>query len=192
MKKRFALGLIVLLLAVGTIFAASSTLTTGDVESLQYMVQEEKLARDVYLALYEIHNIAIFKNIAQSEQTHMEAIENLLVMYNIPNPLQSDEIGKYADERFETLYKALVADGGKSFTDALSVGVKIEQMDIKDLQEAISKTNNVDLKRVFNNLMQGSEHHLKAFSSQTSENQFEYGKMSQKGGTQRRVRTGRG
>ncbi|GEM_PF-2421796 len=38
MKKRFALGLIVLLLAVGTIFAASSTLTTGDVESLQYMV----------------------------------------------------------------------------------------------------------------------------------------------------------
>ncbi|GEM_PF-2056260 len=122
----------------------------------------------------------------------MEAIENLLVMYNIPNPLQSDEIGKYADERFETLYKALVADGGKSFADALSVGVKIEQMDIKDLQEAISKTNNVDLKRVFNNLMQGSEHHLKAFSAQTSENQFKYGKMNQKGGTQRRARTGRG
>lgn len=70
------------------------------------------------------------------------------------------------DAQFEKLYNELVAEGKKSLVDALNVRVKIEQLDIKDLEEAMSKTNNADIKRVLTSLKKGSENYLKAFSKQ--------------------------
>ena len=50
------------------------------------MREEEKLARDVYAALYTKWNIGIFSNIGESEQTHMDAILQLLNKYNLSRP----------------------------------------------------------------------------------------------------------
>lgn len=47
-------------------------------EGLIEMREEEKLARDVYLTLYNKWKLQIFKNIAESEQTHMDAVKYLL------------------------------------------------------------------------------------------------------------------
>lgn len=184
--KKLILSLTVALVVFGSIFAASSALTASEIEILKYMIQEEKLARDVYLTLYEIYGSPIFKNIAESEQRHMDAVKTLLTRYNIPNPLQTDEIGEYADAQFEKLYNELVAEGKKSFADALNVGVKIEQLDIEDLKEAISKTNNADIKQVLTNLKKGSENHLEAFSKQhDTQPQAGSGPQSQAGNGQR-------
>ncbi|ODN30794.1 hypothetical protein A4H02_04275 [Fervidobacterium thailandense] len=144
----------------------AGTLTKDDIESLKFMIQEEKLARDVYLTLYNIYKLTVFSNIAQSEQRHMDAVKTLLDKYGIENPLKTDTIGKYADPEFEKLYNELVAEGKKSIVDAINVGIKIEKLDIEDLKEAISKTKNQDLTTVFTNLMQGSENHLEAFTNQ--------------------------
>ena len=56
----------------------STNLSDIEVEGLLYMREEEKLARDVYLTLYDQWNINIFKNIAASEQTHTDAVKILL------------------------------------------------------------------------------------------------------------------
>lgn len=145
-------------------YTPTGTLTQDDVESLKKMIQEEKLARDVYKTLYEVYKLPIFNNIARSEQNHMDAVKTLLDKYGIENPLKTDEIGKFAYPEFENLYKQLVSEGMRSLTDALNVGVKIEKLDIKDLEEEISKTNNEDIKIVYGNLRKGSENHLRAFS----------------------------
>ena len=50
-------------------------LTDDETYWLTYMREEEKVARDVYLYLNEKWNVRIFKNIAASEQTHMDAIK---------------------------------------------------------------------------------------------------------------------
>ena len=42
------------------------------------MREEEKLARDVYLTLYDIWGTPAFNNIASSEQTHMDAVLMLI------------------------------------------------------------------------------------------------------------------
>ena len=61
-------------------------LTERDKNSLLYMYQEEKIARDVYITLGNKWNLRIFKNISQSEQRHMDAVKAILNKYNIPIP----------------------------------------------------------------------------------------------------------
>ena len=132
-------------------------------EGLIEMREEEKLARDVYLTLYNKWKLQIFKNIAESEQTHTDSVKYLLDRYGIEDPIKSDEIGKFSNPKFEKLYKNLVEKGSKSEVDALIVGATIEDLDIADLEHWINKTDNEDIKFVYENLMKGSRNHLRAF-----------------------------
>jgi len=132
-------------------------------EGLIEMREEEKLARDVYLTLYNKWKLQIFKNIAKSEQTHTDSVKYLLDRYGIEDPVKSDEIGKFSNPKFEQLYKDLVEKGSKSEVDALMVGATIEDLDIADLEHWLNKTDNEDIKFVYENLMKGSRNHLRAF-----------------------------
>ena len=53
-------------------------LTDKEIQQITYMREEEKLARDVYLTLYELYQAPIFENISESEQRHMDALKVLL------------------------------------------------------------------------------------------------------------------
>lgn len=141
-------------------------LTTDEKADLLYMREEEKLARDVYQTLYEKWNLPIFSNIAQSEQTHTEAIRDLLEKYNLTDPVTKDEVGVFQNEDLQALYTSLSEKGLRSEIDALNVGSTIEDLDIKDLIEAIERTDNQDIKLVYENLMRGSRNHLRAFTRQ--------------------------
>ncbi|ABR56472.1 conserved hypothetical protein [Methanococcus aeolicus Nankai-3] len=132
-------------------------------EGLIEMREEEKLARDVYLTLYDKWKLQIFKNIANSEQTHTDSVKYLLEKYNIPDPVESEEVGKFSNPKFEELYNNLVEKGSQSAVDALIVGATIEDLDIADLENWISKTDNEDIKLVYENLMKGSRNHMRAF-----------------------------
>ena len=142
------------------------SLNPEEINAIEEMRQEEKLARDVYLTLYQKWGLPIFQNIARSEQTHMDAVKALIDKYGLPDPDANMGIGEFRDEKFRKLYEELVAEGSKSVVDALKVGATIEDLDIKDLQYWLSKTDNEDIKLAFCNLMKGSRNHLRAFVSQ--------------------------
>ncbi|KND47687.1 MAG: hypothetical protein AB201_01995 [Parcubacteria bacterium C7867-006] len=133
---------------------------------LLYMREEEKLARDVYITLYDKWGIQIFSNISQSEQTHTEAVRALLVKYSIPDPVVDDTVGVFVNQNLKNLYNDLTKKGLLSREDALTVGATIEDLDISDLEKYISKTDNADIKLVYDNLTRGSRNHLRAFVSQ--------------------------
>ncbi len=139
-------------------------LSEDEKAGLLKMRQEEKLARDVYLKLYEKWGIQTFANIANSEQRHMDAVKVLIDKYGIEDPISDDSIGVFKDAEFTNLYNELVTEGSGSETDALAVGAKIEDLDIYDLQDLISKTDNDDIKFVYERLKNGSYNHLRAFS----------------------------
>jgi hypothetical protein len=144
----------------------NEALSEAETEGLLLMREEEKLARDVYQILYEKWSLQIFANIAQSEQTHTEAVRDLLEKYNITDPVTDDTIGVFKSETMQKLYTDLVAQGEESETAALTVGATIEDLDIKDLQDLIAETDNQDIKLVYENLMRGSRNHLRAFTRQ--------------------------
>ncbi len=138
-------------------------LSEKEKEGLIEMREEEKLARDVYLTLYNKWKLQIFKNIAGSEQTHTDSIKYLLEKYNISDPVTNDNIGEFSNPKFKELYNKLVDQGSKSIVDALKVGATIEDLDIADLEKWLNETDNEDIKFVYENLMKGSRNHMRAF-----------------------------
>jgi hypothetical protein len=132
-------------------------------QSLLFMREEEKLARDVYLTFYEAWEKPVFANIAESEQTHTDAVADKIEKYGLPDPVIDDSIGAFVNSFLLEKYYELVAKGQLSELDALMVGAFIEELDIIDLQESIEKTDEADIKELYSNLMRGSRNHLRAF-----------------------------
>ena len=79
-------------------------ITQEEIEGLIYMREEEKLARDVYLTLYEEWGIPVFQNIAGSEQAHMDSVLMLLDQYDLADPSAGLGVGAFSDPLFATLY----------------------------------------------------------------------------------------
>ncbi|GAB4505841.1 MAG: hypothetical protein Fur0043_28410 [Anaerolineales bacterium] len=136
-------------------------LSAEEAASLLYMREEEKLARDVYNALYAAWGQTTFTNIAVSEQAHMDEIKLLLDRYALADPAL--EPASFSDPGLAALYDRLLAQGSLSLPDALKIGAAIEEIDILDLQERLAQTDNADIQQVYNNLMMGSYNHLNAF-----------------------------
>lgn len=144
---------------------ATGILDAAEIEGILYMREEEKLARDVYLALYEAWGVPIFQNIASSEATHMEAVRTLIERYDLEDPAAGNDAGVFANETLQGLYDRLVAEGSQSLGSALQVGAAIEEIDILDLEEHLAHTDKADIQRVYQNLSKGSRNHLRAFVS---------------------------
>ena len=149
---------------IETMPVASDTISKAVVEGLQYMREEEKLARDVYITLNDIYDYRVFKNISKSEQIHMNAILYLLNRYGIEDPVKDDAVGVFTNPDLKELYETLIAQGKTSGTDALKVGAAIEEIDILDLLEKTKEAKEYsDVTRIYGFLERGSENHLRAF-----------------------------
>jgi len=151
-----------------------SSLSDAEAEGILLMREEEKLARDVYLTLYDKWGLRTFTNIAGAESTHMDAMGILLERYNLDDPIKSDSVGVFTNPEMQNLYNTLVAQGSESFNAALNVGATIEDLDIYDLERLIEDTDNNDLKIVYQNLLKGSRNHMRAFDMQLSRNGVDY------------------
>jgi len=142
--------------------AVVTELYPEDESTLLWMREEEKVARDVYLAMDKQWNQPVFRNIANSEQSHMDALLRKINSFGLEDPVLPRRGAFYSDE-LQSLYDGLVTKGQQSYIDALEVGVTIEDLDIADLIEAITATDNLALKTTYESLLEGSKNHLRAF-----------------------------
>ena len=180
MKTSFVAKLLVLVLAFSLSSVAWSAgrrgsqdsaqvLTQTEIETLKYMREEEKVARDLYLnfdQFYAASGVRVFGNIAKSEQKHMDAVKKLLTTYGIEDPVTDDTVGVFVNEELNTLYQTLLLKGEANLIEAFKVGVLVEETDIVDLAKAIAETDKRNIERVYQNLLTGSENHLRAFNRQ--------------------------
>jgi hypothetical protein len=135
---------------------------------LLFIREEEKLARDVYLRMYEKWGTTVFQNISESEQRHMDAMKNLLNFYKIEDPITDesfDSIGKFVNEKLALYFKILTDIGEKSEMNALLVGAFIEEYDIVDIWKAELETDEDRIKQTYQNLYVGSYNHLASFTA---------------------------
>lgn len=139
----------------------NQTLTDADKEALLFMLEEEKLARDTYIFLNDQWALNQFANIKNSEQMHMDAVENLLIQYNVEYDILP--VGQFEDVTLQNFYNQFVIDGNVSVANALQIGATIEDLDIVDLETHINESLNTDLINVFESLQCGSRNHLRSF-----------------------------
>ena len=166
----------------------TSTLTQELKDAMAYMGNEERLAYDIYMNLYDFHKenngieIKQLYNIAnKSEIKHVQMVQALVRKYNLQeedlsnveqgvadNTIEFASMprGEYDIPKIQALYNALYAQGVDSQVDALLVGCMVEVTDINDLDHYISLAQNSDapdVLDVFNQLRAGSYNHYWSF-----------------------------
>ncbi len=140
------------------------TLPQTAIDDLLFMREEEKLARDVYKALYNKWFVGIFFNISDSEQMHMDRIKIFLDAYNLEDSIAAEE-GKFNNPKLQALYDELIIRGSVSELEAHKVGALVEELDIKDLLASIENTDVPELKKMYGNLLHASHMHLRKFTN---------------------------
>lgn len=134
-------------------------------EQLLYLIEEEKLAHDVYTVMYQKYGARVFGNILSSEESHQAQVLTLLEARNIADP-RSQSIGVFQNQELQSLYDQLIEQGNKSETEAFKVGVIIEEKDIADISVQLSTATEQDVIDTLEALRKGSENHLRAFNKQ--------------------------
>ncbi len=134
-------------------------------EQLVYLIEEEKLAHDVYQAMFDLWGSRVFGNILQSEQSHQSQVLTVMSTRDIKDP-RSSKVGVFVNSDLQNLYNQLIAKGSKSAVDAYEVGVAIEELDIDDLTKMLATAKDADVIAMMENLRKGSENHLRAFNNQ--------------------------
>ena len=166
MRKSFIAIAVVAGLAAGVApsQAATAPLTASQKAQLKYLVEEEKLARDVYAYFAANVTTQKFSNIVKSEQSHMDQVAALLKSYGVWNPTINRKAGVFYNKDLQALYNALIQEGKVGVLEAMNVGVQIEEIDIADLQKDLTNKYPADIALMMNNLLRASQNHLAAFS----------------------------
>lgn len=147
-----------------TLSLSVDSLSDAEISSLMYMVEEVKMARDVYFYMLNLYGSKIFDHIMQSEIKHMNTISELITKYALENPTTDNAEGVFVNEELQILYNDLIILGSVSKADALNAGITIEEKEIQDVQSyldlvAVSK----DIVQVYTHLLNSSQTHLTSF-----------------------------
>ena len=144
----------------------SSPLSAASTDELIYILEEEKLAGDIYEAFAELYDVQIFDRIGASEDRHFDAVLTQVEAQGIDtDAFVFEPAGSFVNPELQAIYDAFLATGSTSLDAALTVGVAIETKDITDLSEAAEAVAGTPLETVYENLLAGSESHLAAFES---------------------------
>lgn len=171
MKRRdqlFGMTLMMLALGMGAWAGWPQTaLTTEDQERLQFALEEEKMARDVYTVLATKWGERPFGNIAQAEKQHMRLVSDLMVRRGMAVPAE-EKPGKFRNPEIQKLYRDFEKRGLSSRLEALRVGATVEDRDLFDLDKNLAATRDPEVKTVFTALRAGSANHIRAFTRNLS------------------------
>ncbi|NQU85114.1 MAG: DUF2202 domain-containing protein [Mariniphaga sp.] len=165
MKTKFTFILVLVLLTIIPELIFADQLSKAEKEGIQLMREEEKLAQDVYLFLYDQWGLPIFSNISYSETRHFNAVGYLLENFKISDPALP-EMEKFQNKEIAFLYDSLTQKGSESLVEALKVGAFIEEFDIADLQKLLASNTDTIIEGNYQNLLRGSNNHLRAFTGQ--------------------------
>lgn len=151
--------------AVLSTSAVAQTLSPEEIAGLRFMREEEKLAHDVYWALFDRWGVKVFSQIAQSEAQHTETVRQLILAHGLVDPAAGNPAGVFVNTDLQALYDALVARGQASLIEALKVGCLIEEKDIQDIRDKIQEVQGEpDVVGAYERLLCGSRNHLRAFN----------------------------
>lgn len=143
-----------------------ATVTEDVAEQLLYLVEEEKLAGDVYALAESLYGDRVFVNIGRAEDHHADEVRVLLDRYGLQDPTSDAGPGQFTDPELQTLYNTLSDQVRSDRSAAVEAGILIERTDIADLEELAATDLPDDVRAVVGNLLAGSERHLAAFQRQ--------------------------
>lgn len=152
---------------------APVTLSEAARAALQFQLDEERMAGELYLALEAKHAAQPFRDIPRAEARHRALLENLAARAGLKTPA-APEPGRFAPAAIQSRHDTLLARGQASLVEALKVGAFVEEQNIADLRALAVTTDEPEFKAALAALERGSQHHLQAFVRQLRVQGVEY------------------
>ena len=90
----------------------NATISAEVADMLTFMVQEEKLARDVYALATDEYGDRVFTNINRAESNHMAELQVLLDRYDVADPTANAAPGAFTEKELTGMYADLAAQVG--------------------------------------------------------------------------------
>ncbi|MDA3944290.1 MAG: DUF2202 domain-containing protein [Bacteroidetes bacterium] len=150
-------------------------LSDAEIATLNFVREEELLAHDVYIAMYDLYSVPVFNNISKSESFHSLLVLALMQKYGLEDIAADHQPGVYVNEEIQQYYDQLTENGSVSLDEAIIVGETIEDLDIADLIHHLeSDIDNEDITFVFEQLYKGSRNHFRAFYAHINFRNLEY------------------
>ena len=136
---------------------------------LARLIEEEKVAHDLYLAFEKQYGARVFSNIKRSEMTHQDHVLAVMEATGVEDP-RLPEPGQFRDAELQALYDDLRSQGSVNLPAAYQAGVDFETQDIAGLEAELEKAPESDaaLTTLLQMLLDGSRNHLTAFQRQLS------------------------
>jgi hypothetical protein len=175
LKRINYLVMVVLTIALVLLPSCSSNkLSESETKGIKHIYEVEKVARDVYKYFYDKFATPVQNVISGSEQNHMDIMKELIDKYNLGDPAKGLGYGEFSNTELRQLYADLLGRGSTSEIDALSTSAAIEEFDILEIRKNVTNTNGDDLASAYQQLMTGSENHLRIFTAKLKEKAVEY------------------
>lgn len=165
MKKIFILSML-----ISTTFALNAQSLIGNhlrsKESIVlYLLEQEKLAHDVYRSLDTMWVTDIFNRVANEEYQHVGKLSAVAAefMINVPNHFNEYPMGQFIDTKLRRLYGELMAAANFSLEDAYRACAALEERKMYDLKVALKEPNFELENLTYKALLLGSEDNFKVF-----------------------------
>lgn len=157
----------------GIPFNTSVALTADEAAGLTYMREEEELARDLYMGIFNNKGLIVFDNIStKSETKHALKMLDGLNAFGLPDS-STGQPDTYNNTELQALYDQLILGATGATSDNLAaykIGALVEEVDILDINghKALVQSEHTGIIAAYDNLLCGSRNHLRAFAEQIS------------------------
>lgn len=161
--KTYKLSAIVLFI-FGVLFTVQSNAGT-DEKLLQKMYEEEKMSYDLYTEFFNRWGLKIFDQVRESEAIHMQRINALMGVKELPQGtgVTGGDKGLYENKDIQALYDEYTVLGNISDVTALETAALMEENGISNLRERIKAQTDDRTIKIFAQMERASRNHLKGF-----------------------------
>jgi hypothetical protein len=130
-----------------------------------YLVEEEKMIRDVIAFFWQNYDVRVFERITGTEQSHMNMIRTVLSASSVRPPSFPVQAGNYSNSNLKTIYTDMTHDV-TSLHDALLNSAALAEISILDLRDAITDLSGAQptLSTLYNSLLYASVDNLRSFA----------------------------
>jgi len=153
-------------------FTQIDELSFEEIDELNFIYDEERLAHDIYSELSDRWELSIFESIAESEKRHFEYLLMIYEKYDLPVPRNFN--GFYNYPELNAMYDLFFEGGAMTLEGSLTLAANFEEYNIADLKIYIHHTQNVDLILVYNSLLEGSKNNLRVIYRNLKIHGFDY------------------
>ena len=137
----------------------SKTLSTTEKNDLRFMIEKEKLMRNVYQVMYEKHQVELFKTISECKERHMNLLAVRFDKYEVENPTANTAEDEFENSSIQQIYNDFI----KTTLPLVSYVKALEEQHIVDVQSSMSQLEgNGDIMNVYNLILTESQTHLGA------------------------------